>query len=336
MYNSRNVPQYDLEVSAWLMGSVNSGEWGDDLPPHPSPSDGHGKLVHDRLWGGWGCRVQMGLRIGPEEAHGFCSMAAARTRGKWGGEKCGQDWGQGCMIGVLDGPQLAWVNVCMGNEDGLSGCFCMSCAWDISKSAFDHFAWMLLSSACLQCKTLNHTADFSTVLWLTFVKEQPTPTQMMNLVIRSGVTPFSKSCWGVMSLWGPLVSYSHWTEDQRHQSSQLLKWSWLLSEGAPPIVDFSSGVQCKAHVPVARWVCVHTRERERGVLARCADNEQQTSDWHGWYWVKTHRAARMQCTRNVSIERVQWHLTLVTNCLSTHILPSFCAWQCDHMFSCLT
>lgn len=44
-------PHYDLEVSAWLMGSVNSGEWGDDLPPHPSPSDGHGKPVPDRLWG---------------------------------------------------------------------------------------------------------------------------------------------------------------------------------------------------------------------------------------------------------------------------------------------
>lgn len=33
------------------MGWVNSGEWGDDLPPHPSPSDGHGKPVSDRLGG---------------------------------------------------------------------------------------------------------------------------------------------------------------------------------------------------------------------------------------------------------------------------------------------
>lgn len=33
------------------MGSVNSREWGDDLPPHPSPGDGHGKPVHDRLGG---------------------------------------------------------------------------------------------------------------------------------------------------------------------------------------------------------------------------------------------------------------------------------------------
>lgn len=52
MYNFSNVPLYDLEVSAWLMRSVNSGEWGDDLPPHPSPSDGHGKLVPDSAGGG--------------------------------------------------------------------------------------------------------------------------------------------------------------------------------------------------------------------------------------------------------------------------------------------
>ena len=34
------------------MRLVNSGEWGDDLPPHPSPSDGHGKPVPDSLGGG--------------------------------------------------------------------------------------------------------------------------------------------------------------------------------------------------------------------------------------------------------------------------------------------
>lgn len=38
-------------VSAWLMGSLNSAEWGDDLPPHPSLSDGHGKPAPDRLGG---------------------------------------------------------------------------------------------------------------------------------------------------------------------------------------------------------------------------------------------------------------------------------------------
>lgn len=43
--------RYDLEVSGRLMGSSNSGEWGDDLPPHPSPSDGHGKPVPDRFGG---------------------------------------------------------------------------------------------------------------------------------------------------------------------------------------------------------------------------------------------------------------------------------------------
>ncbi|KAI9520899.1 hypothetical protein NQZ68_013305 [Dissostichus eleginoides] len=39
--------QCQESVSAWLIGSVNSGEWGDDLPPHPSPADGHGKPVPD-------------------------------------------------------------------------------------------------------------------------------------------------------------------------------------------------------------------------------------------------------------------------------------------------
>lgn len=62
MYNFSNVPHYDLEVSAWLMGSVNSGEWGDDLPPHPSPSDGHGKLVPDRLGGGRGLEGTNGVK----------------------------------------------------------------------------------------------------------------------------------------------------------------------------------------------------------------------------------------------------------------------------------
>lgn len=32
-----DVPHNVLEVPAWLMQWVNSGEWGGDLPPHPSP-----------------------------------------------------------------------------------------------------------------------------------------------------------------------------------------------------------------------------------------------------------------------------------------------------------
>lgn len=98
MYDFSDAPPllYDTEVSAWLMGSVNSGEWGDDLPPHPSPDDGHGKPALDRFEG-W--RVQMGLRIGPKRDLGYHSMAARRTRGRGGRggvggvdeEKCGQD-----------------------------------------------------------------------------------------------------------------------------------------------------------------------------------------------------------------------------------------------------
>lgn len=55
-------PHYDLEGSAWLMGSVNSGEWGDDLPPHPSPDDGHGKPVCDRLGGQTGVAGTNGVK----------------------------------------------------------------------------------------------------------------------------------------------------------------------------------------------------------------------------------------------------------------------------------
>lgn len=47
-----DVPHHVLEVPAWLMQWVNSGEWGDDLPPHPSPGDGRGKPVFDSC-GGW-------------------------------------------------------------------------------------------------------------------------------------------------------------------------------------------------------------------------------------------------------------------------------------------
>lgn len=80
------------------MGSVNSGEWGEDLPPHPSPNDGHGKPVPDRLGGRRGWRVQMGLRIGPERDLG--SLVAGRRRGGggrrevWPGLRSGiYDWG---------------------------------------------------------------------------------------------------------------------------------------------------------------------------------------------------------------------------------------------------
>lgn len=43
-------------------GIVNSREWGDDLPPHPSPSDGHGKLVPDRFRGVAGVEGANGVK----------------------------------------------------------------------------------------------------------------------------------------------------------------------------------------------------------------------------------------------------------------------------------
>lgn len=162
----------------------------------------------------------------------------------------------------------------------------------------------------------------------------------MDLVIRSRVTPFSKSCWGVMSLWGPLVSYSHWNEDHRHQSSDWLKWSWLLSEGAP-LCWFLLGSSVESprsrHTPRER-----AHERERGVVARCVDNEQQTSNWHGQYWVKPHREEGMQCAHThthaiANVEGVQWHLTLRSKRLSTpytRIVLCMTVWS--YVFLCLT
>lgn len=164
---------------------------------------------------------------------------------------------------------------------------------------------------------------------------------MMNLVIRSRVTPFSKSRWGVMSLRGPLVSYSHSNEDHRHQSSEWLKWSWLLSEGAPLcwfLLRSSVESPRSRHTPRE---CAH--ESERGVGARCVDNEQQTSNWHGQYWVKNHTEEGRHWTHIDGHTHTHTKSPML-NGLSDiwpgdpkacqhHILAWFCAWQCDHMFS---
>lgn len=81
MYDFSDAPHYDLEVSAWLMGSVNSGEWGDDLPPHPSPSDGHGKPVPDRLGGVEGTN---GVKDRAEEGSWLLQHGGWKTRGRGG------------------------------------------------------------------------------------------------------------------------------------------------------------------------------------------------------------------------------------------------------------
>lgn len=179
------------------------------------------------------------------------------------GEKCVRDWGQGYMIGVLDRPQLALLNVCVWDEDGFADCLCISYVWHINKSALRHlsriFVLQLFNSTGHKTTLLNLVQFSSWHLW----QRDPRPLQMMNVVIRSSVTPFSKSCWGVMSLWGPLVSYSHWYEDHLHQSSKWLKWGWLLSGGAS-LCWFLLGSSVES--PRSR----HTQrerahERERGV-----------------------------------------------------------------------
>lgn len=160
MYNFSNVPHYDLEVSAWLMGSVNSGEWGDDLPPHPSPSDGHGKPAPDRLGGRQEWRVQMGLRIGPELDLGYRSMVAGRTRGGGGWRKV---W-PGLRSGIYDGG-IRWTTA------SLVKCLYGGRRWII---------WLLLhalrvTNKCALRETTWNITNFGTVLQLTFVKEQPRP-----------------------------------------------------------------------------------------------------------------------------------------------------------------
>lgn len=179
------------------------------------------------------------------------------------GEKCVRDWGQGYMIWVLDRPQLALLNVCVWDEDGFADCLCISYVWHINKSALRHlsriFILQLFNSTGHKTTLLILVQYSSWHLW----QSDPGLLQMMNVVIRSSVTPFSKSCWGVMSLWEPLVSYSHWYEDHLHQSSKWLKWGWVLSGGAP-LCWFLLGSSVES--PRSRHTQrEHAHERERGV-----------------------------------------------------------------------
>jgi len=83
------------------MGSVNSGEWGDDLPPHPSPGDGHGKPLPDRLGGQAGVEGANGVKGRAGEGswtaqHGGWKNKGGgmRWREVWPGLRSGKyDWG---------------------------------------------------------------------------------------------------------------------------------------------------------------------------------------------------------------------------------------------------
>lgn len=119
----------------------------------------------------------------------------------------------------------------------------------------------------------------------------PNPIQMMNLVIRRSVTPFPKSCWSVMSLWRPLVPYSQWNEDQRRQSPEWLQTATSVWRGG--LLLLSRELSGKPTSPVTHGEPVHKREGAKGVGARCADNENQTLDWHDLYWVTPHHEARL-------------------------------------------
>lgn len=245
---------------------------------------------------------------GVEDRNGVRDRAGEGSRLRWleeqvgevDGEKCGQDWGQGCFTGVLDSAPLAWLNVCVRDKDGLSVFAC-------------HVANKRVTPAApVKTLVLYHVLQLS-------------PVQMMNLVIRSSVTPFSKSCRGVMSLKGPLASYAHWNEDQRHQSRARLKRSRLLSN-ALPSADSSS-----AEAPRSCRT-LGGRARERGSTlcrqweARLRPAWPVLSDSAAW-----SRAALCAHTQ-----------MLVWNGFSDlwprsprgpACLPSFCAWLCDHMFS---
>lgn len=164
---------------------------------HPVMDMGSQSLT---AWGG----VQMGLKMWLERDPGYWCLRGGGAEGV-DGEKCVLDWGQGfiCTTAGL------WECLC----EGLKMDFLTACDLELH-----HFILRHCLSAWQETTSLIFVKFHSWYLWTS----DPGPMQMMSLVIRSSVTPFSKSCRGVMSLWGPLVSDSHWNEDSCHQSSEQL------------------------------------------------------------------------------------------------------------------
>lgn len=65
-------------------GIVNSGEWGGDLPPHPSPGDGHGKPVPDRSRGVAGVEGTNGVKDRAREGSQVPQHGAWKNKGgRW-------------------------------------------------------------------------------------------------------------------------------------------------------------------------------------------------------------------------------------------------------------
>lgn len=134
----------------------------------------------------------------------------------------------------------------------------------------------------------------------------------MNLVIGSSVTLFSKSCWGVMSLWGATCSLhpvkqaptSSVFKEAKVKSTSVWRCSrWFL--------HVSSVESPRSH---HMWECACVGES--GAVAPCADNEKKTSDQNAakseWHHNMRQGCGAHTCTlTNVSMEWVQWHLTLV-------------------------
>lgn len=75
---------------------MKAREWGDDLPPHPSPNDGHGKPVPDRMGGQAGVEATNGVKGKLEEGSWWLQHGGRGNEGKqevgWViGEKYGRD-----------------------------------------------------------------------------------------------------------------------------------------------------------------------------------------------------------------------------------------------------
>lgn len=136
---------------------------------------------------------------------------------------------------------------------------------------------------------------------------------MMNLVIRSSVTPYSKSCRGVMSLRGPLVSCPHRNRDHRYQSSERLPAKADFCLKAHLFLDFFfSGVQSRepAFSSHAERACARAGVagcRQHAVRTMNSKPPTNTAAIERKHTVRQGCGARTHAITDV--EWVQWHLT---------------------------
>lgn len=255
-----------MEVSAWLMGSwtAESGVTTFHLIHHPVMDMGSQSLTG---LGGAVARAEGTNGVKDMAGEGSQPPQHGAWKNKWGRwmEKrvarievkdiwWGIRWTASCLVKCL-----------LKDKDGLSLCF--------------HMLWRtgrLCVSFCFSCFTVHHA---KAVLQLTAVKEQPSPIQMMNLVIRRShsIPKISLRCNESQRATCSLHPL------KRRATSSIFR---AAEEKLTSVWRCSSGAQWWAHTPTACWESVHA-----GVAARCSDNEKHTSNRHGPSWV-TPRCGR--------------------------------------------